>query len=261
MERFQGKVAIVTGSGRGIGKAVATAYAAEGGRVVINDIEPDVAEATVAEIKAAGGEAVACPGSVSDRACAEQMVKVAQDTWGRLDALVNNAGVTRDALAVKMTDEQWEAVIDTHLKGSFNMFRAAGPVFIERAKANPEAGSNGKVVSLSSTGGLRGNIGQINYSAAKAGLLGMTLAVAREWGRYRVQVNAVAFGVVATRMTEFIRTDQKSIERLMPQIVLGRYAAPEEAARPILFLLSEDSDYITGECINASGGLHMSLGA
>lgn len=261
MARFSDKVAIVTGSGRGIGKAIAQAYAAEGGRVLINDIDPDVAEATAGEIKAQGGQAIAVPGSVTSDADARKMVQAAVDTWGTVDALVNNAGVTRDNLIGRMSDDDWDMVIDTHLKGSFYMFRALGPVFIDKAKANPNTLSNGKVVCISSTSGLRGNVGQINYATAKAGVLGMMMTMAREWGRFKINVNATAFGVIETRMTEFIRTDQKSIDRLMPQIILGRYGTPEEVARPVLFLLSEDANYITGECLYVTGGLHTSLGA
>jgi 3-oxoacyl-[acyl-carrier protein] reductase len=261
MARFTDRVAIVTGSGRGIGKAIATGYAAEGGRVVINDVDGEVAEATVAEIRKAGGKAVAVLGSVVETEVAEALVRKAVDTWGTVDALVNNAGVTRDALIGKMTDEEWDTVLAIHLKGPFNMLRAVGQVFIDKSKANPEALSNGKVLNISSTSGLRGNVGQVNYSAAKAGILGVTMTMAREWGRFRINVNAVAFGVVETRMTEFIRTDQKQIDRLMPLITLGRYASLEEASRPSLFMLSDDANYITGECLHVTGGLHMSLGA
>jgi 3-oxoacyl-[acyl-carrier protein] reductase len=259
--RFTDKVAIITGSGRGIGKAIAEAYAAEGGRVVINDMDRDVAEESAEGIKKAGGQAIVSPGSVTNQADVDAMVKAAVDRWGTVDAVVNNAGVTRDALIGKMSDEQWDAVIDTHLKGPFYVMRAVSQIFIDKSKANPDALCNGKIVNISSTSGLRGNVGQVNYSAAKAGILGMTLTMAREWGRFRVNVNAVAFGVIETRMTEFIRTDQKQVERLMPQIILGRYAKPEEVCRPVLFMLSSDADYITGECLYVTGGLHMSLGA
>src|SRR5262245_11771782 len=161
--RFENKVAIVTGSGRGIGREVALGLAAEGGRVVINDIDAEVAESVVNEIRAAGGQAVAAPASVSDNAAVETVVNRPLNEWGTLDILVNNAGILRDAALINMSDEQWDAVLDTHLKGTFYFLRAAGRIFREKSRANPDASSLGKVVNVSSRAALRGNFGQANY--------------------------------------------------------------------------------------------------
>lgn len=255
--RFQGKVAIVTGSGRGIGRETALRFAREGAAVVVNDIDPDVAEETLAAIRALGGHGIAATANVADRAHVQAMVDATVAAFGTVHILVNNAGVIDTAMLWKMTEQQWDRVIDIHLKGTFNCLQAVAPLFIARAQQNPEAKSNGKVINTSSTAGLRGTIGQINYGTAKAGIIGLTMSAARELARYRVQVNAVAFGTVETRMTEVIRSDPRFADRYTRDIPLGYVAKPEDVAPPILFLASDDANYITGHCLNISGGLFM----
>jgi 3-oxoacyl-[acyl-carrier protein] reductase len=238
---------------------VALGLAAEGGRVVVNDIDADVAEGVVAEIRKAGGQAVAAPASVTDRAAVEGVVQRAVDEWGTLDILVNNAGILRDATIIRMTDEQWDAVIDTHLRGTFYFLRAAGAVFREKAQTESEVVSLGKVVNVSSRAALRGNLGQANYAAAKAGIIALTMVAAREWARYKVNVNCVAFGMMETRLTESVRADARMVEQYQRDIALGRYGTTKEAADPILFLCSEAANYITAELMNVTGGGHIAL--
>ncbi|HOM15400.1 MAG TPA: SDR family NAD(P)-dependent oxidoreductase, partial [Rubrivivax sp.] len=201
--KLEGKVALVTGSGRGIGRAVALKLAGEGARVVVNDLDAAPAEQVVQEITAAGGRAVACPGSVTAPDFAERFVGTATSAYQGLDIIVNNAGYTWDNVIQKMTDEQWYAMIDVHLTAPFRILRAAQPVIRALSKAETEAGRRvvRKVVNISSVAGLFGNAGQANYAAAKAGILGMTRTLAKEWGRMNVTVNAVAFGLIHTRLT------------------------------------------------------------
>lgn len=250
------KVAIVTGSGRGIGKAVAQAMAKEGAKVIINDIDESVAQETVDEIISSGGEAIAVVGSVADRNVTDQMAEVAVSNFGTVDILMNNAAIIRPSMIHKMTDEEWDSVIDIGLKGVFNGIRSVAPIFREKSKNNPEAFSNGKIINVTSVAGLTGTIGQINYGAAKAGVIGLTMSTAREWGKYRVQSNAVAFGIVETRMTETIR-GEKFADVYKNKIVLNRFARVEDVVPGIIFLASSGSDYITGEVLNISGGYHI----
>ena len=257
MKRFEDRVVIITGAGRGIGQVMALSFAAEGAKVVINEIDKEPAEETLARIKQKNGTAIVSIGSVTDREYVRSMVDRAVEEFGTVDILVNNAGITRTAMILKMTDKEWDEVIDVNLKGVFNCTREVGRIFVRKAKENPEARCNGKIVNITSVAGLRGTVGQINYGAAKAGVIGMTMSAAREWGRYRVNVNAVAFGVVETRLTETIRKDPKFSELYRSEIVLGRFAEPEEVVPPVLFLASSDADYITGEVLNVSGGLHI----
>lgn len=256
-QRFDGIVAIVTGSGRGIGRATALGLAAEGACVTVNDMDRAEADAVVDEIEAAGGIARAAVGSVTDPAFVTAMVQEAERAHGRVGLLVNNAGVTDSAMALKMTLDQWHRVLDVHLTGSFNCVQAVGPSFIDRYQADPDIRCAGKIVNVSSLAGLRGTVGQVNYGAAKAGLIGLTMSIAREWARYRVVSNAVAFGSIETRMTETVRTDDRFKHKLLDEILLRRWASPEEAAGAILFLASPDADYITGQTLNVSGGLHI----
>ena len=202
MGTLDGKVALVTGSGRGIGREIALKFAREGARVVVNDLDSEPAETTAADIRAEGGQAVVCAGSVAEDGFAERFVQSAIDRFGGLDIIVNNAGYTWDTVIQKMTDEQWEAVLDIHLKAPFRILRAAQP-FI---KANP-TDYHRKVVNISSSSGVFGNAGQANYAAAKSGVVGLTKAMAKEWGRYKVNVNAVAYGFIRTRMTAAIDQD------------------------------------------------------
>jgi len=255
--RFRDDVAIVTGAGRGIGRATALGLAEEGVAVLVNDLDGDVAAEVVAEIEAAGGRAAASSGSVGDPEYTRQMVADAESSLGGVTVLVNNAGIVDAAMVLKMTPEQWQRVIDVNLTGVFNCIQAVGPSFRARFEADPEIRCAGRVVTVTSVAGLRGTMGQANYGAAKAGVIGLGMSVAREWARYRVVSNLVAFGAVETRMTEKIRSDERFRDKYLEEILLHRYATPEEVARSIAFLCSSDADYITGHTLNVSGGLHI----
>jgi 3-oxoacyl-[acyl-carrier protein] reductase len=275
MARLDGKVALVTGSGRGIGRAIALKLASEGARLVVNDLDREPGEETVAAIKSAGGEAVMCQGSVTAPDFAERFIKTAVDTYKGIDILVNNAGYTWDSVIQKMTDEQWYAIIDCHLTAPFRILRAAQPVIRALAKAEAEAGKgvNRKIVNVSSVAGLGGNAGQANYATAKAGILGLTKTLAKEWGRMRVNVNAVAFGFIRTRMTEVtadsetrIRIEGRDIKvginpdlmKVMEaQIPLGRGGTPEEAAGAVYLFCIPESDYVSGQTLVCGGGFTL----
>lgn len=256
--RFENQVVVITGSGRGIGKAAGLKMAAEGAKVVINDVNEEVAASVVNEIKNAGGQALAVIGTVANPEDANRLIDTAVKEFGTVHTLINNAAVTKAAMIDKMTDEQWDLVVDVGLKGTFNCIRAVAPIFKERGKENPEALSNGKIVNVTSVAGLTGTIGQINYGAAKAGVVGLTMSAAREWGKYRIQSNAVAFGVVETRMTETIR-QEKFADTYKSKIVLNRFATTNDVVPGILFLSSSDADYITGHVLNISGGYHIGI--
>jgi Dehydrogenases with different specificities (related to short-chain alcohol dehydrogenases) len=202
--RLDGRVALVSGSGRGIGREIALKLASEGARIVVNDLDADPAAQTAEMIRDMGGEAAVCAGSVTEDGFAQRFVDTGVNAFGGLDIIVNNAGYTWDSVVQKMTDEQWHAIIDVHLTAPFQILRAAAPVFRDKARAEAEAGQEvfRKVVNISSIAGTGGNAGQINYSAAKAGIIGLTRTMAKEWGRYKVNVNAVAFGPIRTRLTE-----------------------------------------------------------
>ncbi|MFD9940443.1 SDR family NAD(P)-dependent oxidoreductase [Nonomuraea sp. NPDC059023] len=258
--KLNGKAAIVTGSGRGIGRAIALKLAAEGASVVVNDLDAEPAEETVAAIKAAGGAAVACPGSVTEPGFGERVVDTCAESFGALDIIVNNAGYTWDNVVQKMTDDQWDAILDVHLKAPFQILRAAQPYL----KAHPVE-HHRKVVNISSIAGLGGNAGQANYAAAKAGVVGLTKTMAKEWGRYRVNVNAVAFGLIETRLTQetSIEVEGQEIKvgvnaNLMAtmklMIPLGRGGTPEEAAGSVFLLCLPESDYVSGQVLVCGGG-------
>lgn len=202
--KLERNVALITGSGRGIGRAVALKLAKEGARVVVNDLDRDVAQQVAEDIREAGDDAVQCWGSVTAPDFAERFIKTAMDNYGGIDIIVNNAGYTWDGVIQKMTDEQWYAILDCHLTAPFRILRAAQPVIRALSKAEIEAGREvyRKVVNISSIAGLGGHAGQINYAAAKAGIIGLTKSVSKEWGRMRVNVNTVAFGLIRTRLTE-----------------------------------------------------------
>ncbi len=270
--KLDGKVALVSGSGRGIGREIALKLAREGARVVVNDLDPAPAEETIAAIRAAGGEAVACNGDVTAEGFAERFVGAAIDTWGGLDIVVNNAGYTWDNVIQKMTDEQWHAILNVHLTAPFRILRAASGFIREAAKREAGQGREvfRKVVNISSTSGVYGNAGQANYSTAKAGIMGMTRAMAKEWGRYKVNVNAVAFGLILTRLTEVSAQDNATIDisgraikvGVRPEVLknaealipLGRGGTPEEAAGSVYLLCIPESNYISGQTIVVSGG-------
>jgi 3-oxoacyl-[acyl-carrier protein] reductase len=270
--KLEGKVAIVSGAGRGIGREIALKLASEGARVVVNDLDAGPAEEVVSEIAAAGGEAVVCAGSVTAPDFAQRFVGAAVEQFGGLDIIVNNAGYTWDNVVQKMTDEQWYAIIDCHLTAPFRILRAAQPVLKALAKADAEADRAGlrKVVNVSSMAGLFGNAGQVNYAAGKAGIVGMTQTLAKEWGRLGVTVNAVAFGLIKTRLTasaaesETVSIEGRDIRvgvnpglmAAMEQMIpLGRAGTPEEAAGAVYLLCIPESDYISGQTLMCSGGL------
>jgi len=242
--------------------------------VVINDLDAEPAAQTVNDIVAAGGSAIACAGSVTDSGFADRFVGTAVETYGGLDIIVNNAGYTWDNVVQKMSDEQWEAMLAVHLTAPFRILRAASNFIRDVAKREADEGLEvfRKVVNISSTSGVNGNAGQVNYSAAKAGIVGLTKTLAKEWGRYNVTVNAVAFGLIQTRLTQPLRggasgtidvqgrtvkvgVQGERLEALNQMIPLGRGGLPEEAAGAVYLFCSPDSDYVSGQTLVVSGGL------
>jgi 3-oxoacyl-[acyl-carrier protein] reductase len=269
---LEGKVALVTGSGRGIGRAIALKLASQGASVVINDLDDAPAQEVVAEIRAAGGQAVACVGSVTAPDFAERFVGTAVSEFKGLDIIVNNAGYTWDNVVQKMTDEQWYAMLDVHLTAPFRILRAAQPVLRALNKQDKEAGRSvvRKVVNISSVAGLFGNAGQANYAAAKAGIVGMTQTLAKEWGRLNVTVNCVAYGLIKTRLTVSAADDATAriegrdikvgvnaglLAAMEQMIPLGRGGTPEEAAGAVYLLCIPESDYVSGQTLMCTGGL------
>ncbi len=244
--QLKDRVAFVTGAGQGIGASVAKAYAREGARVAVIDLTLDSAGHVAREIADAGGEAMAVACDVSDRAQVEMAAEQVNAAWGRIDILVNNAGITRTAMLNKMTIEQWNQVIGVHLTGAFNCLQAVVGGMIER--------KYGRIIYVTSAAGVLGTIGQINYSAAKAGILGMTKSTAKELARYNITANAIAPGA-ATPMTEVIRTDEKFKDKYLDRIPLGRWAEPEEIAPVFIFFASDASAYVTGQILAADGGM------
>lgn len=270
--KLEGKVALITGSGRGIGRSIALKLASEGARIVVNDLDAGPAEEVVAEIRLSGGQAVACVGSVTAPDFAERFVGTAVSEYKGLDIIVNNAGYTWDNVIQKMSDEQWYAMIDCHLTAPFRILRAAQPVLRALGKAELEAGQRvvRKVVNISSVAGLFGNAGQVNYSAAKAGIVGMTQTLAKEWGRMNVTVNAVAYGLIKTRLTGNanegatahvegreikVGVNPELMEMMERSIPLGRGGTPDEAAGAVYLLCIPESDYVSGQTLMCSGGL------
>ncbi len=263
-----GKVAIVTGSGRGIGRATAAQLARAGARVVINDIDDGPAQEAAEEVRSSGGEAAVVLGSVAKPETAQALVEAAMKAWGRLDVLVNNAGITRDAMLQRMTDEQFTTVLDVIVRGSFNCIRAAAPYMRDAGKNDLKAGRrvHRKIVNVSSIAGIYGAVGNVNYATAKAAVVGMTKAVAREWAPFLINCNAVAPGIIDTRMTA-ARGDSKDAaalgipaevrDQIIKKIPLGRIGMPEDVANAILFFSSPASDFITGEVLEIHGGLEF----
>ncbi|MCC7121183.1 MAG: SDR family oxidoreductase [Gammaproteobacteria bacterium] len=252
--RLAGKVALVTGAGRGIGAAIAAACAREGARVVVADLDAAPAQDVAEALCKAGGAALPLTMDVTDRSQIEAALDAAVAAFGHIDILVNNAGVSVPAMIETMTPAQWDTALAVNLTGVFHCTQIVGRHFLARARAMPAVRCNGKIVNVTSIAGLRGTIGQINYAAAKAGVLGITMSAAREWGRYAVNVNCVACGLVETRMTETIRTDPRFADQYRKQIVLGRYAAPDDVAPAVVFFASADADYVTGQILNVCGG-------
>ncbi|MCV7215740.1 SDR family oxidoreductase [Mycobacterium crocinum] len=276
MGKLPGKVAVISGSGRGIGREIALKLAAEGASVVVNDLDADPATETVTAIEAAGGRAVACVGSVTDENFGERFVQTAMDAFGGLDIIVNNAGYTWDSVIQKMTDEQWDAILDVHLKAPFHILRAAQPVISQLVKGATESGQPvgcRKVVNISSLAGVGGNAGQANYAAAKAGVIGLTKALAKEWGRYNVTVNSVAFGLIKTRLTETpadgdgtitvrgqeikVGVNPGLLATMEQAIPLGRAGTPAEAAGAVYLLCTPESDYISAQTLVCGGGFNF----
>lgn len=274
MALIDGKVAIVTGAGRGIGRAVAEIMAEQGASVVVNDLDDAVATETVSAIRASGGKAVACAGSVTDAKFPAKLVSAAIDAYGTFDIIVNNAGYTYDGMIHKMSDEQWQAMLDCHLTAPFRILREASLHWREWAKAEAASGTprSRKVVNVSSTSGVAGNAGQVNYAAGKMGIVGVTKTLAKEWGRIGVCVNAVAYGFIDTRLTAAkdrsmkANVDGNEVEIGIPgqmrdaaiqRIPLGRPGTPREAAGPVLFLASPLADYVTGHVVLVTGGSYM----
>jgi 3-oxoacyl-[acyl-carrier protein] reductase len=272
-KKLEGKVALITGSGRGIGRAIALKLAADGARVVVNDLDAEPAQEVVETIKAMGGEAVACIGSVSAPDFAERFVGTAVEHYKGLDIIVNNAGYTWDSVIQKMTDEQWYAMLDVHLTAPFRILRAAQPVIRSLVKAEQDTGVRNmrKVVNISSVAGLFGNAGQANYSTAKAGITGMTMTLAKEWGRLNTTVNCVAYGFIKTRLTEATADGNATAEidgreikvginpdlmtMLERSIPLGRAGTVQEAAGSVYMFCIPESDYVSGQTLICSGGL------
>ena len=275
MKKLEGKIAIITGSGRGIGQAIALKLASEGAKLVINDLDAGPAEETIARIRALGSDAVSCVGDVTAPDFGARIVKAALDAFGGIDIIVNNAGYAWDGVIQKMTDEQWYAMLDVHATAPFRILRAASDFIRNAAKKEKDEGRgvNRKVVNISSIAGIYGNAGQMGYSAGKAAIIGMTKTLAKEWGRYRVNVNCVAFGLIQTRMTQPVGSgaavakigerevkmgiQPEFIEFMNRMIPLGRGGTPEEAAGAVYLMCIPESDYISGEVVLASGGFVM----
>ena len=263
------KVAIVTGSARGIGRATAELLSEQGAKVLINDLDGDAAEQTAGEI---AGETVVYAGDLTKESAADALVKTAVDAWGKLDIVVNNAGYTIDAPVHKMSDDAFQRMLDIHTIVPFRVIRAAAPHLREPAKKEREEGKEvfRKIVNISSTSGTFGNAGQANYSAGKTGVVGLTKTVAKEWGQFKINVNAVAFGWIETRLTASKVDDNQmeiggeKVQLGIPEqmrgmasmlIPLGRPASPEEAAGGVFFLCSPWSNYVHGQTLHVTGGL------
>ncbi len=243
---LDGKVAIVTGASRGIGRAAAVALARQGAKVVINFAgNIAAANAVLAEITEAGGEAMLFQANVADGAAVEAMVKATLDRFGRIDILVNNAGITRDNLLMRMKEEDWDAVVDTNLKGIFLCTKTVARQMMKQRA--------GKIINMASVVGVMGNAGQANYAAAKAGVIGFTKSMAKELAARNVLVNAIAPGFITTDMTRVLTEEVK--EGLLGAIPLGRLGAPEDIAHVVVFLASDAANYITGQTINVDGGM------
>lgn len=275
MSKLQGKVALITGSGRGIGRALALKLASEGAHVVVNDLDETPAAEVVDAIKKAGGEAVACVGSVTEDGFADRFVGMAMDKFGGLDIIVNNAGYTWDSVIQKMSDEQFQTMLDVHLVAPFRILRAAAEPIRVLSKKEAQEGREvfRKVVNISSMAGTNGNAGQANYSSAKAALVGLTKTLSKEWGRYKVNVNCVAYGFIDTRLTQAMENEDTKVtiegrelqvgvpgatRNMLPAMVpVGRAGTPEEAAGAVYLFCIPESNYVSGQVLLVGGGINM----
>ncbi len=250
MGKLEGKAAVVTGGGRGVGRAICLGFAREGANVVVNYATRDQPALEVVDmIQKMGRKAVAVKGNVAVKADAERIIQAAAQNFGRVDILVNNAGATKPAMLTKMTEEQWNEVIDIHLKGPFLCTQLASKYMIEN--------KYGRIINVTSVAGLVGTKGQINYSSAKGGVIALTKSAARELADHGITVNVILMGIVSTEMTEKIRTDPKLQEIYMRRILLNRFAEPEEIVPAFVFFASDDSRYITGQLLCVDGGYGM----
>ena len=248
MKRFENKIVLVTGAGRGIGASIAKRFASEGAEVIVNYSGNDeAAQKTVDEITATGGQAQKYKCSVNDSESVKVMIDEIIKEFGRIDILVNNAGITKDGLMLRMTDEDFDRVIDVNLKGTFNCTKYVSKYMLKQ--------KSGKIINISSVSGILGNPGQANYAASKAGVIGLTKTMARELGSRGITVNAIAPGFVDTEMTEVLGDSVK--EAACRQIILGRFGKPEDIANTAVFLASEKADYITGQVISVDGGMNV----
>jgi 3-oxoacyl-[acyl-carrier protein] reductase len=248
--RLVGRAAVVTGSSRGVGRGIALAFAKEGADVLVNYTSSEgPALDVVNEIRAMGRKSIAVKADVAAKAEVENMMNAAKLEFGRLDIVVNNAGFTRPAMLTKMSEDQWDAVVDAHLKGPFLCIQAASRYFQEQ--------QYGKIINVSSVAGLVGTVGQVNYAAAKGGILSLTKSVAREMARYNVCANVISLGIVETDMTEKIRNDEKLKEIYMNRILMKRFATAADISPAFVFLASSESDYITGQLLCVDGGYGM----
>jgi len=241
------KIAVVTGASRGIGRHIALDLASRGARIVASARNVDALDSLIAEIVAAGGSALPVAADVAVAADADRLIVAAMEQYGRVDILVNNAGITRDGLLLRMKEEDWDAVLDTNLKGAFLCTRAAAKVMSKQ--------KFGRIINISSVVGEMGNPGQANYCASKAGLLGLTKSVARELARRNVTVNAITPGFIVTDMTDSL--PEKAREELVSQIPLGRFGTPEDIAFSVAFLASDQAGYISGQVLGVNGGMYM----
>ena len=275
MFTLQGKAALVTGAGRGIGRAIALQLAAAGAAVLVNDLDESAARETEELIRGAGGRAVSLGGDVTAPEFPQRLVDAALTAFGSVDIIVNNAGYTWDNVIQKTTDEQFQAMLDIHVVAPFRVLRAAAGWIREAAKRESAEGRRvmRKVVNITSISGVDGNPGQAGYSSGKAGVIGLTRTLAKEWGRYNINVNCVGFGLIETRLIQPLAAEGAAIEvkgrqipvGVQPKVLeavksmcpLGRLGTPEEAAGAVLFFCSPLSDYVTGEVLICSGGLHF----